>query len=101
MKNQTLFIVCEGIFVLLASMLLVIAHPAMAASVVLDAAGGEFGPIRGTLPNLRCFKGGENRVDQEIGLNSVTGGRHKGSTAAGPVQGPPPANPQDEAVSPL
>lgn len=102
MKNQTLFIICEGVYILLASVLLIIAHPALTAPVVLGARG-EGGFIRERLNNLCCFGGGENGPDEEIRLSSVTTGVIKEGPRAttGPAEVPLPETPQHEPLAPI
>ncbi|KAJ4406625.1 Envelope glycoprotein gp160 [Gnomoniopsis sp. IMI 355080] len=92
MKNQTLFIICEGVFILVASLLLVIGHPAICAPEVLDAAA-QFGSIREKASSLCCFGGGDGepkpRSDEEIALDSLARENVTRDTMAGTAQVPP------------
>lgn len=99
MKNQSLFIVCEGVFILIASLLLTIAHPAITATVVLEA-GGQLGTVRNSLSKVCCFVNGERSADEESGPEPAPREKdNKDSTD--PVVVPPAPQPQSDPVGPL
>lgn len=98
MKNQALFIVCEGVFVLIASLLLTIGHPTMTASMILDTSG-EFHSIRQMLP-LSCSDVARRRVEQGFGLRSVIKDIGQRVTAATPTEIRPSSLPQNELTTP-
>lgn len=99
MKNQNLFIVCEGVFVLVASLLLTIGHPALTALMILDASG-EFHSVREMLP-LSCTGVARRRIEQGFGLRSVIKEIGQRVRAATPTEMRPSSLPQHEAIAPV
>lgn len=99
MKNQTLFIVCEGVFVLVATLLLTVGHPASTASMILDESG-EFHSIRELLP-LSCTGVARRRVEEGFGLRSVFKEIGQRVKAATPTEMRPSSLPQHEPVTPV
>lgn len=98
MKNQALFIVCEGVFVLIASLLLTIGHPTITASMILDASG-EFHSIRQMLP-LSCSGVTRRRAEQGFGLRSVIKDIGQRVTATTPTEIRPSSLPQNGPTTP-
>lgn len=108
MKNQGLFVVCEGAFILMASVLLIGGHPAITATRVMDA-GGKFGSVRQSLSNLCCFidRPREDTAraprDEEIGLSTLAKyvGKQVASGHHNQDQVPPPPQPQTDTGPPI
>lgn len=98
MKNQALFVVCEGVFILFASLLLIIGHPTMTASMILDASG-DFHSMRQILP-LSCSGMNRRRADPGFGLRSMIKDIGQRATAATPTEIRPSSLPQNGPTTP-